>query len=92
MFSKRRSSKLGGVWFSLGGVAVLWLALSGLWPRIGMWPSAVILGSAVIGFYFAGKWYFERPSELDKRIPISGEERRRREKEFFDSLASRGRR
>ncbi len=93
MFSQKSSSKIYGAFLSLVYIVLTGLALGGLWPRIGMWPSLLILGALAIGFYFVGKWVFiDRPAELKRKYPISSGEHRRREKEFFDSLASRGRR
>jgi hypothetical protein len=51
----------------------------------------VSAGSAVV-LSFAWRLYFDRPEELDKRIPTSSNERRRRKKEFFDWLDTQGRR
>lgn len=49
------------------------------------------IASAVL-LSFAWRLYFDRPEELGKRIPISSKERRRMKKEFYDWLASLGRR
>jgi hypothetical protein len=46
-----------------------------------------------IGFYFTGRWVaVDRPAELNKKIPVSSKELRRRTKAFYDWLASQGRR
>jgi hypothetical protein len=38
-------------------------------------------------FSFVWRWvFFERSAELDKKIPVSSKELRKRKKEFFDSL------
>jgi len=46
----------------------------------------IIVGS-FLAFYIAWHWVFvERPAELDRKIPISSQELRRRKKQFYDSL------
>jgi len=46
-----------------------------------------------IAIYFAGVWAaVDRPAELIRKFPISSKELRRRKKEFYDWLASQGRR
>jgi len=52
---------------------------------------AVYVGSVVV-LSFAWRLSFDRPEELQKRIPISSREHRRRKKEFYDWLDSQGRR
>jgi hypothetical protein len=59
-------------------------------------PTALTLSLFIVlwmGFYVAGVWAFtERRAELDSKFPISSKELRRRKKEFYDWLGSRGRR
>jgi len=46
-----------------------------------------------IAIYFAGVWVaVDRPAELNRKFPFSSKELRRRKKEFYDWLASQGRR
>ena len=37
-------------------------------------------------FYSILEWYWNRPSELAKRLPISSKELRRKTKQYYDSL------
>ena len=37
-------------------------------------------------FYSILEWYWNRPAQLAKRIPISSKELRRRTKQFYDNL------
>jgi phosphate/sulfate permease len=37
-------------------------------------------------FYSILEWYWNRPAQLSKRIPISSKELRRRTKQFYDDL------
>jgi hypothetical protein len=40
-----------------------------------------------IAYYFVWKWFFyERPAELEKKLPITSKELRRRKREFYDNL------
>jgi len=50
---------------------------------------AVYVGSVMV-LSFAWRLYFDRPEEVEKRIPISSREHRRRKKEFYDWLDSQG--
>ena len=51
----------------------------------------LIYGASVVMFSCAWRVYFDRPEELDKEIPISSHELRRRKKEFYDWLNTQGR-
>ena len=51
----------------------------------------LIYGLSAIFLTVAWRLLFERPSELDKQIPISSKELRRRKKTFYDWLNSQGR-
>jgi hypothetical protein len=37
-------------------------------------------------FYSIFKWYWNRPDELAKRLPISSKELRRKTKQYYDNL------
>jgi hypothetical protein len=64
-----------------------------LWPNLNVFLLAFIFVGLLVGGYAAGYWVsFERPKELAKKIAINSKELRRRKKEFFDWLASQGRR
>jgi hypothetical protein len=65
----------------------------GVWPRLHvvlLLAMCLVLG---IGFYVLGIWIMSyRIEELKRKLPISGAERRRRNKQFYDWLRSQGRR
>jgi hypothetical protein len=47
----------------------------------------LIFAGACVASYFVWNWmFFERPAELNKKIPISSKELRGRTKEFYDNL------
>jgi hypothetical protein len=48
-------------------------------------PGVLIFIILLIGFYKAGVWMFiDRPIELNKKFPITGDEVKRRQKAFYD--------
>jgi hypothetical protein len=90
MFSKNTSGRLYGACLAVVYVCLVVAAVNGLWSRIGAWPTAILLLALGLGFYLAGVWAFlDRPVELDRKIPVSSKELRRRKKEFYDWLAKR---
>ena len=44
-----------------------------------------------IAFFLAITWITQRPDELKQKLPISGAEHRRKNKQFYDWLRSQGR-
>jgi hypothetical protein len=44
-----------------------------------------------IAFFLAASWIIHRPDELKRKLPISGAEHRRKNKQFYDWLRSQGR-
>jgi Cu/Ag efflux pump CusA len=53
---------------------------------VGLIAFAVSTVVFAIVFYSILEWYWNRPDELAKRIPISSKELRRKTKQFYDSL------
>jgi hypothetical protein len=50
-------------------------------------PVLLIFVGLCVMFYFVWYWvFYERPAELEKRLPVSSKELRRRKKEFFENL------
>ena len=60
-----------------------WRLVSPILGRIFFVVAAIVL--AVV-FYSILEWYWNRPGQLAKRIPISSKEVRRRTRRFYDSL------
>jgi hypothetical protein len=91
MFGKRTSGRLFGILLALVYVSLVVSAFCGLWARVGVWATTILLVVLGIGFYCAGVWAaVDRPAELDKKIPVSSRELGRRNKNFYDWLASLG--
>ena len=91
MISKKNTGRAFGFFLATGFATLIT-------NTVYAWHVPVVLTSLVfiglwIGFYFAGVWALnERPAELAKKFPIASNELRRRKKEFYDWLASQGRR
>jgi hypothetical protein len=65
----------------------------GVWPQM---QGALLLAIGILlgaGFFILGLWIFSyRIDQLRRKLPISGAEHRRRNKQFYDWLRSQGRR
>ena len=93
MFSRHTVSRLYGICLAVAYVCLVAVAFNGLWHRIGTWLTAILLIVLGVGFYFAGVWAsLDRPAELQRKMPITSKELRRRKNEFYDWLAKQGRR
>jgi hypothetical protein len=62
------------------------------WPQSPVFLTVVIFIVVWANVFFATDWYFSRPDELKLKLPITGAERRRRSREFYEWLRSQGRR
>ena len=60
-----------------------WRLISSTVGLIAFVVSAVVFAAV---FYSILEWYWDRPDELAKRLPISSKELRRKKKQFYDSL------
>ena len=79
MLDKRTVGRAFGVCLALVYGGLLWTRVAALWHRIGVWPSAIVLLLLGVGFYRVGIWTaVDRPAELKRKIPISGNELCRR--------------
>jgi predicted PurR-regulated permease PerM len=91
--NKKTSGRVWGVVFATMFAPVITAILHNFWPEL---PIALILLTFVclcIGFYFTGIWMLvERPTELERKFPVSSKELRRRKKEFYDWVDSLGKR
>jgi hypothetical protein len=86
MMDKRNAARAFGI---LLATMYATLFAIGLRSWLGMTTALTLLIFALlwVATYLTGLWaFFYRPAELDKKLPISGKERLRRAKEFFDSL------
>ena len=80
-----------GVWlYALGSAVLTIVAFGGLYPDFQPRSLLIVFFVLSIIFSFVWRWvFFERGPELDRKIPVSSKELRRRKKEFFDDLQQR---
>jgi hypothetical protein len=70
-------------------VIIVVVCAPALWVKLGVIRALLIISTFAGGFYLVATWVMvDRPVELKKKIPISGKELRRRQKIFYDWLAS----
>jgi hypothetical protein len=88
MISRKSMGPLLGVCY----VAVYGaLILGGLdWHQMSRGTLLLLSSAVFVALYFAGRWIAVR-SELNKKLPTSSKELRRRTKAFYDWLGSQGR-
>jgi|SRR5581483_10688220 len=74
-----------GLFVALTGscaVAVYWWMSTG--HHVG--TAAVIFLCSTVASILPWKWYFDRPGELRKRLPVTSKELRQAKKDFYDDL------
>ena len=84
---RSRIRPFGSLMYAMGSAGLTTVAIWPLYPTPR--PRALLLTfvGLCLGFYVMWNWaFYERPAELDKKLPISSKERRWRKKEFYDSL------
>jgi ammonia channel protein AmtB len=89
MMGRKRIERIFGALFATTYAALITGGLSHQ-SRIATLLFVFVVSWIVI--YFVGVWIERRREELTKKIPVSGKELRRRTKQFYDWLASQGRR
>lgn len=91
MIDKGTVGHLSGLIYALFFGAIFSALALHIFPHFHPALKCLIIGAFVFFFYFVGEWVAVR-QELNKKIPTPSHELRRRKKEFFDRLDSRGRR
>jgi hypothetical protein len=87
---KPRVQRAGAWLYALGSAALTVAAVESIYPAIRPRPLLVLFFLLWFLFSFVWRWvFFERGPELDRKIPVSSRELRRRKKEFFDDLQQR---
>jgi len=84
---KPRVQRVGAWLYALGSAVLTVVAFGGLYPDFR--PRFLLIAFLVLWILFSFGWrwvFFERGPELDKKIPVSSKELRRRKKEYFDDL------
>ena len=92
MIGKRNIGRSYGVLMATIYATLVTGIIYGLW-RLPIGWTLFVFVALWIGFYFTGVWAaVDRPAELNRKLPVSSKELRRRKKEFYDWLGTRGRR
>jgi hypothetical protein len=92
MISKKDNGRFFGVLLATVYASLIVISARHLWPELHIALSCLVFVFLWIGFYLAGVWTLvDRPAELNRKLPISSQELRRRRKAFYDWLDSRGR-
>jgi D-alanyl-lipoteichoic acid acyltransferase DltB (MBOAT superfamily) len=93
MMNQRSVGQWLGICMATVYATLVVVMVRGLWHGLHVAVTLLLFVGLWIGFYFAGVWAStERRAELDMKFPTSSKELRRRKKEFYDWLASQGRR
>jgi hypothetical protein len=93
MMNQKSVGQLFGICLATLYATLVTVMVRGLWRGLHITLTLLLFVGLWIAFYFAGVWAStERRAELDRKFPISSKELRKRKKEFYDWLASRGRR
>jgi hypothetical protein len=82
-----RIRPFGSLMYAIGSAGLTTAAIWPLYPTFRPRAMLLIFVGFCVVFFFVWNWvFYERPAELDKKLPISSRELRRRKKEFYDSL------
>jgi len=93
MFGKKNVGLFSGICLGTVAVGLFGVIFSGFLRSLNVVLAVLLVMGLWIGFYFAGVWATtDRSDELDRKFPISSSELRKRKKDFYDWLASQGRR
>ncbi len=93
MMNKNTSALASSLVVATTSAIVVTYLVSGGWPGLHIALLLAIFVGLWIGFFVMGVWImFYRADELDRKLPISGAERRRRNRQFYEWLRSQGRR
>ena len=86
MMTKNTAARAYGVVLATMFAILVTFVTRGFWPGMNFPITFVVFVVLWVGFFVTGIWIFTR------EFPISGAERRRRNKQFYDWLRSQGRR
>jgi hypothetical protein len=84
---KPRVQRVGAWLYALGSAVLTIVAFEGLYPVFRPRSLLIVFFVLWVLFSFVWRWvFFERGPELDKKIPVSSKELRRRKRAYFDDL------
>lgn len=89
MIDKKYQGPFLGICYAIVFGSFAMIGLHDYWPNLSI--RALLLRSSVgfLAFYFAGRWVAVK-SEMNRKLPTSSKELRRRTKQFYNWLASQG--
>jgi hypothetical protein len=91
MVSGKNIGRIFGVCLAAMFATPIIFEIHNRWPSMNIALAFVFFGSICVAFYSAGVWVQAR-DERNRKRSISGKELRKRKEEFYDWLASLGRR
>jgi hypothetical protein len=86
--ARRAYAVVASTFLGIGVTAVAYKA----WHQLPMFLIVTIFIVVWANLFFATSWFFSRPDALRRSLPITGAERRRTNKHFYEWLRSQGRR
>lgn len=87
---KPRAQRIGAWLYGLSSAVLTIAGVYELFPKLRGTVLLLVLLVLWVIYGVAWRWlFFERQPELEKKIPLSSKELRKRKKEFFDSLEQR---
>jgi hypothetical protein len=90
MIGKKSIARIAGVLYAAVFGSLITFGIYAHWSNVSIALLVPLAAVVFVAFYFVGRW-IEVRSELNKKLPTSGKELRRRTKEFYDSLDSQER-
>jgi len=90
MISKTSIGRVVGVCTAAIYGSFIMIGVHDFWPNMSTLAMILLAGAVCVVLYLAGRWIAAR-KELNKRLPISSKELRRRRKEFYEGLNLHGR-
>src|ERR1700757_4440894 len=89
MIGKKSIGNLVGAWYAAIYGALIMMVICAYWPGMSIAVFLLLSSAVCIAVYWAGRWIHAR-KELNKKLPVSSKELRRRKKDFYDRLAKQG--
>ena len=87
MIGKKSIARISGVLYAAVFGSLITFGIHAHWSSMSTALLIPLSAAVFVAFYFVGRW-IELSSELNKKLPTSSKELRRRTKEFYDSLDS----
>lgn len=89
MIAKKSIGPIFGVFIAAVYGTLITVGAHDYLPDMSTWVLLLLSGALCVALYFVGRWIAVR-SELNKKLPTSSKELRKRRKRFYDWLDSQG--